>query len=72
MIDRRREENPRKSLIYNHFEHISILSTKTGLLKTLREYYNVNCKEAIEAKYKVQDTLPLAYIITSNAADLEF
>jgi hypothetical protein len=72
MIDRRKEENPRKPLIYNHFEHISILSTKTGLLKTLREYYNNTCKEAIDAKYKVQDTLPLAYIITSNAADLEF
>jgi hypothetical protein len=53
MIDKRKEENPRKPLVYNHFEHISILSTKTGLLKTLREYYHVVCKEAIDAKYKV-------------------
>jgi hypothetical protein len=58
--------------VYNHFENISLLSTKTGLLKSLREYYSVLCKEAIDCKYTVNHTLPLAYIITSYTGDLEF
>jgi hypothetical protein len=57
--------------VYNHFENISVLSTKTGLLRTLRDYYTLN-KEAKEANYTVEDTLPMAYIITSNPLDFEF
>lgn len=71
MFDRRALEIPKRPIVYNHFENIHIISTKTGLLETLREYYNT-CKEAIEAKYKVQDTLPMAYIITSIPGDHEF
>lgn len=71
-MDRRREEAVKRPLLYNHFENISILSTKTGLLRTLRDYYSNHCKEAIEAKYRVQDTLPMAFIITSNPCDQEF
>lgn len=52
MFDRRALEIPKRPIVYNHFENIHIISTKTGLLETLREYYNT-CKEAIEAKYKV-------------------
>jgi len=38
----------------------------------LRDYYTNVCKEAIDCKYSVQDTLPMAYIITSDPRDLEF
>lgn len=58
-------------MVYNHYENISALSTKTGLLKTLRDYYVCN-KEAVECGYRVEDTLPMAYMITSNPEDLEF
>ena len=57
--------------VYNHFENISVLSTKTGLLKTLKEYYILN-KQAQECNYSVEDTLPLAYCITPNFSDPEF
>jgi len=57
--------------MFNHFENISVLSTKTGLLLTLRDYYSSN-KKALEANYKVQDTLPMAYIINSNPETYEF
>lgn len=70
MFDKRMGEN-KKPLVYNHFENISVLSTKTGLLHTLREYYCFN-REAKDANYSVEDTLPAAYIITSNPTDLEF
>lgn len=71
LMDKRREEPIKRPLVYNHFENISVLSTKTGLLKSLRDYYST-CKEALDVKYSVHDTLPLAFIITSNPADLEF
>jgi hypothetical protein len=61
----------KKPLVYNHYENISVLSTKTGLLKTLRDYYSTN-KLAIESNYRVQDTLPMAYMITSNPDEYEF
>jgi hypothetical protein len=57
--------------MYNHYENISVLSTKTGLLKALRDYYSLN-KQAIDCNYRVHDTLPQAYIITSNPNDYEF
>ncbi|CDW75515.1 tubulin-tyrosine ligase family protein [Stylonychia lemnae] len=57
--------------MYNHYENISVLSTKAGLLKTLRDYYSLN-KQAVDCNYRVHDTLPQAYIITSNPNDYEF
>ena len=69
-MDKRRDEI-KKTLIYNHFENISVLSSKTGLLKTLRDYYSTN-KDAKMIGYKVDDTLPMAFIITSNPTETEF
>lgn len=69
-MDKRRDEL-KKTLVYNHFENISVLSSKTGLLKTLRDFYSTN-KEAKLVQYKVEDTLPMAYIITSNPTETEF
>ena len=51
MMEKRREEGKRQ-LLYNHFDNIGVLSTKTGLLKTLRDYYALN-KQAVDANYKV-------------------
>jgi hypothetical protein len=53
MFDRRALEIPKRPIIYNHFENIHIISTKTGLLETLKDYYHNTCREAIEAKYRV-------------------
>lgn len=74
MFDKRQRDvvnYAKKPIVYNHFECISVLSTKTGLLKTLKEYYMFN-KEAKEANYTVEDTLPSAYLINSSTVDAEF
>ena len=51
-MEKRQTDLRMKSLVYNHFENIGVLSTKTGLLKTLRAYYGSN-KEALECDYGV-------------------
>ena len=58
-------------MFYNHFENIGVLSTKTGLIKTLRDYYLLQ-KEAKECNYTIDDTLPLAYIITPQLTEPDF
>ena len=67
----KRNQDAKRPIIYNHYENISVLSTKTGLLKSLRDYYSLN-KQAIDSNYRVHDTHPQAYIITSNPNDYEF
>ena len=70
LLDKRREE-VRRMLVYNHYENISVISSKTGLLKSLRDYYSLN-KAALDQGYNVYDTIPLAYIISSSPSDPEF
>lgn len=48
-------------LIYNHFEYIRCIWTKTGLVKTLKKYYEEN-KDAVKAGYSVFHSTPSTYI----------
>lgn len=67
----KRQNELKRTFVYNHFENISVLSSKTGLIKTLRDFYSTN-KDAKFAHYKMEDTLPMAYIITPNPTESEF
>lgn len=60
-----------KYLIYNHLSNHKEITTKTGLLKSLRSYYTT-CEQAILNSYQVHDSLPTSFIITPNLEDYEY
>ena len=63
-INARKEFNE-YPLVFNHFEHIKWISTKTGLIDTLKEYYENN-PEAAKIGYEVFDTTPTTFIADPN------
>eukprot|EP00347_Sterkiella_histriomuscorum_P010551 403375852 len=71
LFDKRKDDIKRSVICYNHYEYISVLSTKTGLLQSLTDYYSNN-KMAIDCNYTVADSLPMAFMITSNPNDFDF
>jgi|JI9StandDraft_2_1071091.scaffolds.fasta_scaffold106834_1 hypothetical protein len=56
--------------IFNHFENLKGLTTKTGLIRSLKAYYKEN-KAAVIAKYGVFDTTPTTFLIANNQDDHE-
>ena len=49
-IDKKLARDPRTPFIYNHFEILRGLCTKTGLIRSLKHFYQTN-EEAIKAGY---------------------
>ena len=47
---------------YNHFENIHIISTKTGLIKTLRTYYDKNGFFK-DSGYTLEHSMALSFIV---------
>lgn len=58
-------------LIHNHLENNREITTKTGLIRSLRNFYQNN-EMAIKAAYQVHDTIPTSYIITAQVEDEEY
>ena len=58
----KRRKNSKFPLIFNHFESIRCISTKTGLIRTLKKYYGFN-QDAIDAKYTVFHTTPTTFLV---------
>jgi len=56
--------------IFNHFENLKGLVTKTGLIRSLKTYYKDN-QSAFAAKYSVFDTTPTTFLIANNQDDHE-
>ncbi|CAI2376878.1 unnamed protein product [Moneuplotes crassus] len=54
-----------KKLVFNHLEKIKGISTKTGLVGSLKRYYE-RCPEAAKMKYNVFDSTPTTFIISPN------
>jgi hypothetical protein len=50
-------------LIFNHFEALRGICTKSGLIRSLKHYYETH-KEAKSAGYAVFDTTPTTYLVT--------
>lgn len=48
--------------VFNHFEVLKGICTKSGLIRSLRSYYE-NSKEARAAGYTVFDTTPTTFLI---------
>jgi hypothetical protein len=68
-IDSRIRANP-KPFIFNHFEVIRGICTKTNLIKSLRTYYENN-EAAQKAHYTLFDTTPTTFVIARAHDDRE-
>jgi hypothetical protein len=68
-IDKRLQRDHRP-FIYNHFEILRGLCTKTGLIRSLKAYYKSN-QDALQAGYNVFDSTPTTFLVSSNPDDHE-
>ena len=69
-LDKRIKNYPEKAFLFNHFEVIRGITTKTNLVKSLKAYYETN-EAARQANYSVFDTHPTAYVIARASDDRE-
>ena len=57
--------NPDRPFAYCHFENIQLLSTKPGLIRTLREYYN-KTDMFKKANYTLNHTMAMSFTIPAG------
>jgi hypothetical protein len=67
----KQRDRKKPGLIYNHFENIQGISTKQGLIKSLRAYY-LSIPEAREAGYGVFDSTPTTFIVDGDLVGGEY
>ena len=60
-----------RELVINHLEGHRELTTKTGLIRTLKYYYKDNTN-FIEANYQVFDTTPTSFVVSSKLETYEY
>ena len=78
-MDRREEYNP-LPLVYNHFEVIKGISTKDGLVRSLKRYYENNPDAGksnlwfflVSAGYGAFDSTPTSYVVSANLDDADY
>ena len=58
-------------MIHNHLENNREITTKPGLVRSLRSFYLQN-DAAVMSGYQVYDTIPTSFIITALVEDLEY
>jgi Tubulin-tyrosine ligase family len=58
-------------MIHNHLENNREITTKTGLIRSLRSFYSTY-EPAIQYSYQVHDTIATSFIITANYEDMEY
>lgn len=69
-IDKRllRQNNNSNPFILNHFETLKTIGTKSGLVRSLKNYY-ANSAMARQHGYTEFDTTPTTYLITTRIKD---
>ena len=55
-------------LVFNHFEVLRDICTKSGLIRSLEHYYKHN-KDARAANYTIFDTTPTTYLVNLGQSD---
>ena len=70
-MDKRNNRNPETPLVFNHFENIRGLVTKTGLIRSLKLFYKHN-QECISKEYSVFMTTPSTFLLSAALDDQEF
>jgi hypothetical protein len=58
-------------LVVNHLENNREITTKTGLIRSLKAYYKDNI-QSIESGYSVFDTTPTTFVVSSNLDTYEY
>ena len=58
-------------MIHNHLENNRVITTKPGLIRSLRHYYSTT-ESAVQGGYLVYDSIPTSFIITAQCEDLEY
>lgn len=64
-MDKRLKAKPEIFFVFNHFEVIHGICTKTNLIKSLRTYYENN-ELAKAANYSIFDSTPTTYVMQSE------
>lgn len=65
------EFDPSKEIIVNHLENNREITTKTGLIRSLKNYYRDHIG-AIDSGYQVFDTTPTTFLVSSNLDTYEY
>lgn len=65
------EGNPNRQIVVNHLEGHRELTTKTGLIRSLKYYYK-DTVHFIEQGYQVFDTMPTSFVVSSKLAEYEY
>jgi hypothetical protein len=58
-------------MVHNHLENNREITTKTGLIRSLRLFYST-CEAALQCSYQVHDSIATSFIITANYEDVEY
>jgi hypothetical protein len=69
-FDTRTDTDKNNPFIFNHFEVNRGICTKTGLVRSLRTYYE-NLPAAVAAGYTVFDSTPTTFIVSRTSDDSE-
>ena len=65
------EFDPSKEIVVNHLENNREITTKTGLIRSLKNYYRDHIG-AIDSGYQVFDTTPTTFLVSSNLDTYEY
>jgi len=69
-FDTRTETDKNNPFIFNHFEINRGICTKTGLVRSLKAYYE-NSPGALAANYTVFDSTPTTFVVSRTSDDSE-
>ena len=64
-------KSTRKELVVNHLEGHREITTKTGLVRSLKFYYKDNTS-FIDNNYTVFDTTPTSFVVSSKLETYEY
>jgi hypothetical protein len=65
------KKHPLYELVVNHLEGHRDLTTKTGLIRSLKYYYKDNVN-FVEGNYQVFETTPTTFVVSSNLETYEY
>ena len=60
-----------KEIVVNHLENNREITTKTGLIRSLKAYYKEH-PDAKVVRYELYDTTPTTFVVSSNLDTYEY
>jgi hypothetical protein len=60
-----------KEIVINHLENNREITTKTGLIRSLKAYYKEH-PESKAVRYELYDTTPTTFVVSSNLDTYEY